>query len=98
MDHILIVEDDRALSQGIRLALDQAGRQFTQCHTLRETEEALAARPPQLVILDLNLPDGNGLDLLRRLRASSPCRCSSSPPTTWRWTRCWGWSWGRTTM
>ena len=42
MDHILIVEDDRALSQGIRLALDQAGRQFTQCHTLREAEEALA--------------------------------------------------------
>ena len=39
MDHILIVEDDRALSQGIRLALDQAGRQFTQCHTLREAEE-----------------------------------------------------------
>ena len=72
MDHILIVEDDRALSQGIRLALDQAGRQFTQCHTLREAEEALAAHPPQLVILDLNLPDGNGLDLLRRLRASSP--------------------------
>ena len=72
MDHILIVEDDRALSQGIRLALDQAGRQFTQCHTLREAEEALAARPPQLVILDLNLPDGNGLDLLRRLRAASP--------------------------
>ena len=71
MDHILIVEDDRALSQGIHLALDQAGRQFTQCHTLRETEEALAAHPPQLVILDLNLPDGNGLDLLRRLRASS---------------------------
>lgn len=71
MDHILIVEDDRALSQGIRLALDQAGRQFTQCHTLREAEEALAARPPQLVILDLNLPDGNGLDLLRRLRAAS---------------------------
>ena len=71
MDHILIVEDDRALSQGIRLALDQAGRQFTQCHTLREAEEALAAHPPQLVILDLNLPDGNGLDLLRRLRAAS---------------------------
>ena len=71
MDHILIVEDDRALNQGIRLALDQAGRQFTQCHTLREAEEALAARPPQLVILDLNLPDGNGLDLLRRLRAAS---------------------------
>ena len=70
MDHILIVEDDRALSQGIRLALDQAGRQFTQCHTLREAEEALAAHPPQLVILDLNLPDGNGLDLLRRLRAA----------------------------
>ena len=72
MDHILIVEDDRALSQGIRLALDQAGRQFTQCHTLREAEEALAAHPPQLVILDLNLPDGNGLDLLRRSRPAAP--------------------------
>ena len=71
MDHILIVEDDRALSQGIHLALDQAGRQFTQCHTLREAEEALAAHQPQLVILDLNLPDGNGLDLLSRLRDRS---------------------------
>ena len=51
MDHILIVEDDRALSQGIRLALDQAGRQFTQCHTLRETEEELAIPRREIEIL-----------------------------------------------
>ena len=68
MDQILILEDDRALSQGIRLALGQADRQFLQAYTLREAQDALASHAPQLVILDLNLPDGSGLALLRELR------------------------------
>ena len=68
MDQILILEDDRALSQGIRLALGQADRQFLQAYTLREAQDALASHTPQLVILDLNLPDGSGLALLRELR------------------------------
>ena len=67
MDDILIVEDDRALSQGIRLGLEGEGRRFIQTSTLDQGERALEERPFSLVVLDLNLPDGSGLELLRRL-------------------------------
>ena len=71
MHQILIVEDDPALSQGIRLALGQEGRQFVQAGTIGQAERELAERTFDLLILDLNLPDGNGLDLLSRLRDRS---------------------------
>ena len=67
MDDILIVEDDRALSQGIRLGLEGEGRRFIQASTLAQGERALEERTFSLVVLDLNLPDGSGLELLRRL-------------------------------
>ncbi len=69
MPHILIVEDDRSLSAGIALALGEAV--FTCAYTLQEAEAALTASSIDLVILDINLPDGSGLDLLRRLRRHS---------------------------
>lgn len=69
MPHILIVEDDRSLSAGIALALGEAI--FTHAYTLQEAEAALTAASIDLVILDINLPDGSGLDLLRRLRQHS---------------------------
>ena len=67
MDDILIVEDDQALSQGIRLGLEGEGRRFVQASTLAHGERALEERVFSLVVLDLNLPDGSGLELLRRL-------------------------------
>ena len=69
MSHILIVEDDRSLSAGIALALGEAV--FACAYTLEEAEAALTASSIDLVILDINLPDGSGLDLLRRLRQHS---------------------------
>ena len=71
MDDILIVEDDQALSQGIRLGLEGEGRRFVQASTLAHGERALEERVFSLVVLDLNLPDGSGLELLRRLRTHS---------------------------
>ena len=71
MHPILIVGDVPALSQGIRLALGQEGRQFVQAGTIGQAERELAERTFDLLILDLNLPDGNGLDLLSRLRDRS---------------------------
>ena len=44
MDDILIVEDDRALSQGIRLGLEGEGRRFIQASTLAQGERALEER------------------------------------------------------
>lgn len=68
---ILLVEDDRALSRGVTLALAETGRTITAVETLAGGREALKQGPWDLVILDVNLPDGNGLDFLTHLRRES---------------------------
>ena len=55
MQKLLIVEDDRALSQGIVLALAGEGYDFGQCVALSEARDALAREGWDLVILDINL-------------------------------------------
>ena len=68
MKDLLIVEDDRALGEGIRLALQAPELRLQLCHTLAEAGALAARQPFDLLILDINLPDGNGLDFLRALR------------------------------
>lgn len=68
MKHILLVEDDATLGNGIAMALAGAQLQVAQCRTLLAARGALAAHGAQLVLLDINLPDGSGLTLLRELR------------------------------
>ena len=64
MPNILLVEDDDALSEGIALALRAQGT-VRRCHTLAEARKALGRAGFDLMILDINLPDGSGLALLR---------------------------------
>lgn len=71
MKSVLIVEDDRALGDGLCLALKSPELDLTLCRTLSAARTALAAGDFGLVILDVNLPDGNGLDLLREIRRTS---------------------------
>ena len=71
MKRILIVEDDRALGDGLCLALRDPSLELTLCRTLSAARSALEAGSFDLLILDVNLPDGNGLDFLRRLRAGA---------------------------
>ena len=73
MKDLLIVEDDRALGEGIRLALQAPELRLQLCHTLAEAGALAARQPFDLLILDINLPDGSGLDLLRQLRAGGDC-------------------------
>ncbi|WP_283675430.1 response regulator transcription factor [Butyricicoccus sp. Marseille-Q5471] len=68
MHEILVVEDDIALSHGIAMALRSEQIHIAQCHTLLAAKNHLAVNPVGLAILDINLPDGSGIDLLRELR------------------------------
>ena len=68
METILLVEDDAALSEGIALVFSQQPYEFVRCATLAEARRALQTRMFSLILLDLGLPDGNGLELCRQLR------------------------------
>lgn len=72
MEHILLVEDDPALGQGIAMALQIPDTEFTVCRSLAEARQALSGTAFILLILDINLPDGSGFDLLREQRALRP--------------------------
>lgn len=71
MYSILIVEDDKSLSNGIALALRDPDLTFIQAFDIQNAAELYKANNIALVILDLNLPDGSGLDFLRSIRKNS---------------------------
>lgn len=71
INKILIVEDDLALSEGIVLAFKDNNFAFMQTRSLTEARQAVRNTSIQMVILDLNLPDGNGLEFLKELRRTS---------------------------
>ncbi len=70
MKQILLLEDDKALGRGIGMALETPECAVTRCAALREAEALLLEREFDLLILDINLPDGSGLALLKTLRRS----------------------------
>ena len=68
MERIFLLEDDEALGRGITMALEGLERSVFRAGTLAEAEEILARERFSLLILDVNLPDGSGLELLKQLR------------------------------
>lgn len=65
---ILLVEDDRLLAEGIVSALKRAGFAVNWLADGNAASTFLAAEPPDILLLDLGLPDMDGLDLLRLVR------------------------------
>jgi two-component system OmpR family response regulator len=66
----LLIEDDHVLGAAIRDYVLSFGHAVDWMQRLDEARLALAGVPYELVLLDLSLPDGRGLDLLREIRAS----------------------------
>jgi two-component system KDP operon response regulator KdpE len=66
--HVLIVEDEAPIRAFLRTALSAHGYRCTEASTAREALVQLTADAPELVLLDLGLPDGDGLDVLRQVR------------------------------
>lgn len=74
MEQILIIEDDTGLNQGLCRALKSEKRQVISCLNLKSAREQLLCGNVSLVLLDINLPDGSGLDFLKELKAADSIR------------------------
>jgi DNA-binding NtrC family response regulator len=68
MAHLLLVEDERLLRWALRGRLINAGHTVDEASTLAEADEHLRRRRPDVVILDVHLPDGSGIDFLAQNR------------------------------
>jgi two-component system, OmpR family, alkaline phosphatase synthesis response regulator PhoP len=66
--HILLIEDNPGFAEGLRQNLEFDGYRVTVAADVASSSRALTADPPDLIILDLMLPDGNGYDVLRAIR------------------------------
>jgi DNA-binding response OmpR family regulator len=66
--HVLIVEDNALVTSATRILLEDAGFRVSTAGTLGDAYAAYEADPPDVILLDLRLPDGDGLTLVKRLR------------------------------
>ena len=68
---VLVVDDEPQIVRGLSASLRAAGYEVASAGTATEALDAAALRPPDAVILDLALPDGNGVEVCRTLRGWS---------------------------
>jgi DNA-binding response OmpR family regulator len=71
MSRLLLVEDDQSLAIGIEFALQDEGYEVFRASTMEEGRNLFESKRFDLVILDVNLPDGNGYELCKYIRAKS---------------------------
>ena len=72
MEQLLIVEDDIGLNQGLCKALKVDDRKIISCQDLKTAKEQLLCSGVSLILLDINLPDGSGLDCYGKSRKTHP--------------------------
>jgi DNA-binding response OmpR family regulator len=72
MEQLLIIEDDKELNMGLCKALQSEHRQVVSCMNLKTAHEQLLCTEPSLVLLDINLPDGSGLEFMQELKRNHP--------------------------
>lgn len=65
---VYILEDDPDISELIAYILSEAGYEPIECRTVGNFNEIISHKLPDIFILDIILPDGNGLDVCKQLR------------------------------
>ena len=66
--HVLVVDDEAAILRFLKPALEANGYEMASAGTVAEATKRIAADSPDIVLLDLGLPDGDGKDVIRRAR------------------------------
>ncbi|TAN68021.1 MAG: response regulator transcription factor [Methylobacter sp.] len=69
--HILIADDDAHIREVISFALQKAGMQVTLAEDGRQALQQFSAQPADLIVLDINMPEFDGLEVCRELRKTS---------------------------
>ena len=72
MEHVLVIDDDRAVLAGLHDALMLEGYRVTAAASSFEALDLLETDPPDLVTLDLRMPQVSGLELLKAIRRCRP--------------------------
>ena len=65
---VLVVDDEPQIVRGLRVILTNAGYRVEEATTKREALDAVSVRPPDAIVLDLVLPDGNGIEVCTDIR------------------------------
>lgn len=68
MNQVLIIEDDNALANGLTRALSSEQISVQSCNCIKAARNQLAQNTYSLILLDINLPDGNGFDFLKEIK------------------------------
>jgi two-component system OmpR family response regulator len=71
MAHILIADDDGHIREVVRYALERAGHRVTEAHNGAVALQRFTAEPPDLIVLDILMPEDDGLSVCRQIRARS---------------------------
>ncbi len=72
MASLLLVEDDSQIGRSVQAALLANGHQAVWVHNAKDARDAAAQTSFELALLDLGLPDGDGVDVCRELRLAQP--------------------------
>jgi DNA-binding NtrC family response regulator len=73
MTHVLLVEDEPDAALTLRAMIDAQRFTVAVAHTLRDARRQIALQQPDIVLLDLQLPDGNGMDLFTDAHVAASC-------------------------
>ena len=69
--YLLLIEDEPLVQENNKKILLRRGYSLKQAFSLSEARAIIAEEPPRAIVLDIQLPDGNGLDFLHELRQNS---------------------------
>jgi DNA-binding NtrC family response regulator len=70
--HVLVVDDQDSIRHFVSKAFESEGYTVRTTGSVKESREAIEAQMPDLVVLDLKLPDGTGIELLKHIKRTDP--------------------------
>jgi len=84
MHQVLVIEDERDIRNILRALLEADHYRFIEAETAARGEIEARSHKPDLILVDLGLPDGNGVDLIRRIRTWSSIPIVVLSAARWR--------------